>query len=272
MTTPGTIIGYRKNGMPIRLQAGGSEPTPPAVPPVTINMPPAPPTGEQYFTAAQLEAARQQEKDKVYGRLEAAEQLAQAMRAEVETLKSKEAQREAEVAARQAEAEAAARAAAEEKLSVAELIAAREKELLAKQEAFEQEMRLKQAVIEKEQQFIQMQAYISSRVNEEMAQGNLAPEFLDYITGNTTDEVEASITKAKEKTASIAEARAKALGHTRPGVSPTGAGLTGPMDQLLGQPQEPTDAQIAAMSMAEYAQYRAARGIDKAGKDRGMFG
>ncbi len=270
MNRPGTIIGYRKNGSPIYLIAGGSEPLPPTVtPPVVV--PPAPSDG-QFFTAAQLEAARQQEKDKVYGRLTAAEELANSMKAEIASLQAKEAEREAEVARKQAEADAAARAAEQEKMTAAELIAAREKEMLERQAAFEARMQSEQAILSKEQQFLQLQSYIQTRIAAEVSQDNIAPEFLDYITGNTEAEVEASITKAKEKTASIAEAKAGAGQSRLPGVSPTGFGPTGPLEQFTGQSQEPTPEQINAMSMPEYAQYRVARGIDKAGKDRGMFG
>lgn len=278
MTNPGTIIGYRKNGTPIRLIAGGSEPTPPGLQPVAPPVaqpviPVAPP--EQYFTVAQLEAARQQEKDKVYGRMTAAEELARAMQAEVETLKAKQAEYDAEKKRVQDELDAAKKKADEEKMTASELIAAREKEFAERQAQFERQMMTRQAELEKEQQYLSLRDYISRRVNEEVAQDNIAPEFLDYITGNTEAEVEASITKAKDKTASIAGAKANILGTqapSLPGVSPTGFGPTGPLEQFTGQQQELTPEQIGALSMAEYAQYRAARGIDKAGKDRGMFG
>lgn len=273
MNRPGEIIGYRKDGRPIWLIAGGSEPLPPQPTPTPVPTPPAPADPQQFFTAAQLEAARQQEKDKVYGRLTAAEKLAETMKAEIDSLKAKEAEREAEVARKQAEAEAAARKAEEDKMSAAELIAAREKEMLERQAAFEARMQAEQAVLAKEQQFLQLQSYTQTRVAEEVSQDNIAPEFLDYITGNTVEEIEASITKAKEKTASIAEAKVNAgLTPRLPGVSPTGFGPTGPLEQFTGQQQELTPEQINAMSMAEFAQYRVARGIDKAGKDRGMFG
>lgn len=275
MDRPGTIIGYRKDGRPIRLIAGGSEPLPPPQPQQVLpQQVPTPADPQQYFTAAQLEAARQQEKDKVYGRITAAEEQAKVFKDELETLKAKEAQREAEAARQQAEAEEATKKAAEEKMSAAELIASRERELLARQAKFEEEMRVKQAVLEKEQQFLQLQSYTQTRVAEEVAQDNIAPEFLDYITGNSKEEIDASITKAVEKTASIAEAKAKAgLTPQLPGVSPTGFGLTGPLEQFLGQQQqELTPEQISALSMPEYAEYRKLRGIDKAGKDRGMFG
>jgi hypothetical protein len=271
---PGTIIGYRKDGRPIFLQAGGSEPTP-TNSPVTINVPPPAPPTDQYFTAAQLEAARQQEKDKLYPRLTAAEELAKSMKTEIDALKAKEDQRQAELDKQKADADAAAKAAAkaaaEDKMTAAQLIAAREKDLLDRQAMFEQTMLLKQAELEKEQKFLALRDLISRRVNEETAQDNIAPEFLDYITGNTEAEVEASITKAKEKTASIAAARA-GLTPRLPGVSPTGFGPTGPLDQFTGQTQELTPEQINAMSMEEYKAYRTARGIDKAGKGQGMFG
>lgn len=241
---------------------------PSQIPPTQAVTPPT----VQYFTAEDVENARKQEKDKIYGRLTAAEELAKTMKEEVESLKAKEATREAEIARKQAEADAAARKAEEDKMSAAELIAAREKEMLDRQAAFEARMQAEQAVLAKEQQFLQLQAFIQTRLAEEAAQDNIAPEFLDYITGNTVEEIEASITKAKEKTASIAESKASAGQPRLPGVSPTGFGPTGPLEQFTGPQQELTPEQINAMSMPEYAEYRRVRGIDKAGKDRGMFG
>lgn len=240
-------------------------------PPVTVNVTPPATPNVQYFTAEQLEAARQQEKDKVYGRLNSAEQQRDAFKTEVETLRAKQAEIDAEAARRQAEADEAARRSAEEKMSAAELIAAKERDMLARQQDFEQRMMLKQAELEKEQQFLSLRDFTSRRVNEEIAQDNIAPEFLDYITGNSEEEIEASITKAKEKTASIA-AQVNPQGLRLPGVSPTGFGPTGPLEQFMGQQQEPTPEQINAMSMDEYAAYRRARGMDKAGQGRGLFG
>lgn len=270
---PGEIIGYRKNGMPIRLQAGGSEPLPPQqqapIPqPAPQSVPPVQP---QYFTADQLEAARQQEKDKVYGRLTKAEQQAETFKTELDALKARQEAYDAKVAKEQADADEARRKAEEDKMSAAELIAAKEQELIARQQAFEANMLAKQALLEKEQQFLTLRDFTSRRINEEMAQDNIAPEFLDYINGNTEEEIEASITKAKEKTASIVSQVNG--GQTRlPGVSPTGFSPTGPLEQFTGQQQEPTLAQLQAMSMDEYAAYRRTAGIDRAGKDRGMFG
>jgi hypothetical protein len=55
--------------------------------------------------------------------------------------------------------------------------------------------------------------YRARRVGEEVAARAIAPQFVDYIAGSTTDEVEASIQLAKSKTAEIAaemqEARQK---------------------------------------------------------------
>jgi len=241
-------------------------------PPVTVNVTP-PPEG-QYFTAQQLEAARQQEKDKVYGRIEAAERLANEMKAEVEALKADKAARDAEAQRLQQEAAAAQQRAEDEKLTAAQLIEKNNKELLERQQAFEAKLAADQALLQKEQQFLQLRAYIQQRIAEEVAQDNIAPEFLDYISGNTQDEVEASITKAKEKTASIIEAKVNAgvSAPRLPGVSPTGFAPTGPLEQFQGQQRELTVQEIDALSMPEYAEYRKQRGIDRAGKDRGMFG
>lgn len=266
----GTIIGYRKNGAPIRVQAGGSEPLPLNInPPVIVNVPPPSAPNTQYFTADQLEAARQQEKDKLYGRLIQAEQQVETFKDEVSALKVRQAEYDAEVARKKAEADAAVKKAAEDKMTADQFFATKEQEFLARQKAFEDQMLAKQALIEKEQQFLTLRDFVSRRVSEETE--TIAPEFLDYITGNTEEEIETSITKAKEKTASIVSQ--VNAGTTRaPVFSTTGFGPTGPLEQFTGQQQELTDAQIQAMGMVQYAEYRKTAGIDRAGQNRGMFG
>lgn len=256
-------------------------PTPPAEPvapqtpqPIVINnQPPA----EQYFTATQLEAARQQEKDKVYARITKAEEETKAFKAQIDELSAEKATRDAETERLRKEAEDAAKAAAQEKMTAAELITQKEQELTARQEAFENRIAAEQALLKKEQEFLALKSFTQTRIAQEIANDTIAPEFLDYITGETEEEIEASITKAVEKTASIAEGISNITNRQTPGiprmpgVSPTGRGPTGPLDQFNGQQQQPTQQQIEAMNMAEYAAYRAATGIDKAGKDRGMF-
>jgi hypothetical protein len=230
---------------------------------------------ERFFTESQLEAARQQEKDKLYPQLNSLKEQNQTFQQQLEALNSDKAARDAETNRLADEAAAATKAAAEEKLSVQELLAAREAEFAAKQQAFEEEMRAGQAVLRKETEFTNLANYISQRVADETANYRIMPELVDMIGGNTKEEIDASITKMQEKTASIIAG--KTGGTTpppanpqTPGVSPTGFAPAGPLDTLSGQRQY-TEQEINNMTMAEYAEFRKKSGIASAGNNRGIF-
>lgn len=278
---PGQIIGYGKRG-PIRLQAGGSTPQEPLTPPVapgdssplniTVNNPPP---NQQYFTAEQLEAARQQEKDKLYDRIKKAEEQNTAFQAELKRLSDAENAREEEARKQREAADAEARKAEEAKLSAEQLIAQKTAEWEADKEKFRQDMEAKQAYMEKERQLYALQSYAQRRVAEALASNLLAEDFVDYITGNTEEEIEASLNKAIEKTANIVASMTGQMpvnpGQGRPaGVSPTGFGPSGPLDNLTGQ-RTYTKEQIDAMSMDEFREFRKQTGLDKAGQNKGLL-
>lgn len=277
---PNSIIGYRKDGRPIRLIAGGSMPpeplTPTSVPgntpptPVVVNN--LPPVG-QYFTAEQLEAARQQEKDKVYDRLKKADDQLTAFKQQVDELAADKKARDDEAARVKAEADAVAKKAADDKLTAEQLVEQTRQEMQAEMQALRQQQETDRALMEKERQFLSLQSYTQRRISEEVSADNIHPTFVDYITGNTPEEVEASITIAKEKTDSILEGivNRQPVITRQPGVSPTGFGPSGPLDRLTGTPREYSPEEIDAMDMETYSAYRKAKGIDKAGNDRGMF-
>jgi len=279
---PGQIIGYGKRG-PIRLQAGGSSPTePPVNPPVppadasplniTVNNPPP---GQQYFTAEQLEAARKQEKDKVYDRLKKAEDQAAEFQQELKRLSEAENAREAAAKQQREEADEVARKAAEAKLSAEELITKRAAEWDAEKEQFKKDMEAERAFMNKERQLFELQAYTQQVVAQAIANQQLAEDFVDYIGGNTKEEIDASLTKAIQKTANIVASMTGQTpvnpGQGRPtGVAPTGFGPSGPLDNLTGQ-RTYTAEQINAMSMEEFAAYRKQSGLDKAGQNKGLL-
>lgn len=230
----------------------------------------APPPGQQYFTADQLEAARQQEKDKLYARLQAADERVTAFQTDLEAIK---AERQAEKDALKAQQDAAAAAqqkADEEKLSVTELIAKRDAEWQAEKTALKEQMETERVIAQKDRELFQLQAFIQRRVAEEVAQDTIAPEFVDLINGNNEAEVEASITRMKEKTASIVAGMSGQRPPQTPGVSPAGFAPSGPLDNITGTKQY-TAEDIKNMNAAEYAQFRAKVGIDKAGNNTGLF-
>jgi len=234
-------------------------------PPVIMNNP-AP--SQQYFTADQLEAARQQEKDKLYGRLEEQSKALDQFKSQIAELQADKEARDKAVADAARVAEEARKREEEAKLSVEERIRAREAELTSKQAQFTTEMENKFALMQKEQQFLRLQAYIQRRINEEA--DNIVPELVEFISGETEEEIEASINKVKEKTANIVRGAATLTAPTMPtGVSPTG-GPAGPLDNLSG-PRQYSKEDISNMTMQQYAAWREQQGISGAGSNRGLF-
>lgn len=272
---PGQIIGYRKDGRPIRLIAGGSEPTispGTPVPPVTINVPPQNQPPAQYFTADQVEEIRRQEKDKLYDRIKKSEDQLAAFKTTVDQLTADKQARDDELEAQRKAAEEAQKREEESKLTAQQLIDAREAELKKQQDQFQKDMELKMATMAKEQEFLKLQSYIRTRVAEEIAANTIIPDLVEYIGGETEDQVEASITKAKEKTANIVKGATTLTGGSPqlPGVSPTGS-PAGPLDNL-NPPRGLSAEEISKMGMADYAKFRSQSGIDRAGNGQGLFG
>lgn len=227
------------------------------------------PSTQQYFTAEQLEAARQQEKDKLYGRLTQQDETINSFKTQLASLQAAEDERKKAVKDAAKAAEDAAKRETEAKLSAEELIRVKEAELNAKQEQFSKDMELKLATMQKEQDFLRLQGYIHRRVAEETAANTIIPELVEFIGGNTEEEVEASITKVKEKTANIVQGAMTLSAPQMPtGVSPTG-GPSG-LDRL-NVPREPDANEIASMNMEQYRAYREQKGISGAGNNKGLF-
>ncbi len=235
-------------------------------------------SGEQMFTAAQLEAARKQEKDKLYAQIEA---LQTEQKKASEALAAIQKAKDEELAAVQAaEAQKAedARKKAEEEMSAKQLLEQKLAETTQTwQQKFEQmeaERAQEKALLDKEREY---QALVTYRNDAIAAAGDdIAPQFYDFIQGDTKEQIDAGIARAKAATESIAQQFAAAqqtqLSQMR-GVSTAGYAPVGPMENNPGQ-QNVTDAHIAAMSMSEYAQFRNKTGVGAAESrsNRGLFG
>ncbi|WPH58281.1 scaffolding protein [Streptomyces phage LuckySocke] len=235
-------------------------------------------SGEQMFTAAQLEAARKQEKDKLYAQIQglqeeqrkASEALAAIQKAkddELAAVQAAEAQK-AEEARKKAEEEMSAKALLEQKL------AETTQTWQQKFEQMEAERAQEKALLEKEREY---QALVSYRNDAIAAAGDdIAPQFFDFIQGDTKEQIDAGIARAKAATESIAQqfqaAQQTQLSQMR-GVSTAGYAPVGPMENNPGQ-QTVSPEQLAGMSMAEYAQFRNKTGVGAAESrsNRGLFG
>ncbi|WP_371590909.1 hypothetical protein [Streptomyces sp. NBC_00470] len=204
--------------------------------------------GEKTFSEKDLQRVRQEEKDKLYGRLNTMQEELETIRKERET--AAEAQRR-----QQEETEAAANAKAEEEMSARDLLAKRQQEWEGRFEEMEKQRQADAALFEQERAFQQLQEYRRERLGAEA--DNIAPELLDFVQGDSAEEVDASIEMLKAKSqqivSSLQEAQQEARSQMR-GVSPNGGGV-GPDPDQPGY-QRVTAADIRNMSPSQWAKER----------------
>lgn len=237
--------------------------------------PPAPSGTDRFFSQEQvnemIENARKQEKDKLYPTISKADERAAAMDAELKELRAFQRKQEKVEADRIAAVEKARKEAEEAEMSAKDIIAKRDADFNAKLEQIQRENEQRIALMEQEVKFNQLQAYIQRRLSEEA--NSIVPELMDFVQGNTPEEVEASIEVLKVKSAAIADAARNAgvrQRTTMPGVAPSSGPNVGvtPLDM-------PGDRQISAedirgMSMQEFAQLRKKINMPS-GSGRGLF-
>lgn len=236
---------------------------PPQVPGVTINVnDPAKNEDDpanQFISRSQMdeilnaerERVRQEEKDKLYPTIEELKEGNKTLMAE----------REQRLAAEQAEQQRLAeeaRVAQEAEMDVTTRFESYRSDMDQRFEQLQQDREHDRVMLEKERELGQLVEYRARRTAEEA--GEIAPQFLDYITGNTTDQIEASLAQAKMKTQQIVEEFTAAQLNGRRQSAPPIAGQP-PVDPttLTGEPQTQTLSvqEIRDMSMSEYQQYRA---------------
>lgn len=259
---PKAVLGRRKDGRPIHPIAGGSVdagtetvvvvPDPGANAPV----PPSEQAPEGRFTAADIEKARKEEKDKVYADRKKWEDQAKTFEQELTLLRQEREEKAAAEAVKEADKEAARKAKFEDEASAKELLKAKEKEWEERFAASERERQEERVLLDKEKQYLALRDYTQRRVAE--VQDTIAPELLDLISGDTPETVEASIATLQAKSAAILKAVQDAQNAARAqvrGVSSAGYGTTGPLENEPGTKQFTLD-DLKNMSMAEYSKYR----------------
>lgn len=219
----------------------------------------------KFYTEDDLAKVRSQEKEKLYPQIDK-------LKEELDNLKK---EREAELAARAAEAEAKAKQqqeALENDMDVRTLLKTKEQEWQEQLERERQERERAFALLERERTFADLQNYRQQRVEQE--RDNIIPELVDLISGNTREEVDASVESLKERSNKILESAQFAMQNARKEM--TGTRVTTP-------PLEPMDINtdsrsltaedIQSMSMNDYAKYRERiLGATARGKARGLFG
>lgn len=223
------------------------------------------PNTGKLFTADEVEAIRKQEKDKLYKEIQKQDERVKTLQEQIEEF-NREREEQARVAeeARQRE-EAERRAREQEEMSAKELLLKTEDEFTqrlntAQQEweekfaQLEAEKEAQAALLEQERRFQELESYKARRIQEE--QDSLMPELLEFISGNSEEEIEASISAVAARTSAIISNIQQAIPQNRVrGVPPTGYPPTGPVENMSEQITY-TAADIAAMSNDEYAKVR----------------
>lgn len=223
------------------------------------------PNTGKLFTAEEVEAIRKQEKDKLYKELNKQDERVKTLQEQID-LFNKEREEQARIAQELREREEAERKARErEELSAKELLMKTEDEFTQRLNSAQQEWESKFAQLEaekeaqaallaQERRYQELESYKTRRIQEE--QDSLMPELLEFISGNSEEEIESSISAVAARTSAIISNIQQAIPQNRVrGVPPTGYPPTGPVENMTEQ-QTFTAADIANMSNEEYAKVR----------------
>lgn len=236
--------------------------------------PDAPKGTDKFYSQAEFDAERErvraEEKAKLYPTISKADERAQAMENELKELRKFQKAQEKIEADRVRAIEDAQKAKEEAEMSAKDLLDRRNKEFDARLAEIQAQNEQRIALMEQEVKFNQLQAYIQRRISEES--NNIVPELVDFVQGNTPEEIEQSIELLKAKSLAIAEAARGAGIRQRaamPGVAPSsGSNGVTPLDQQNDRQISAED--IRGMSMQEFAALRKKINMPSA-SGRGLF-
>jgi DNA repair exonuclease SbcCD ATPase subunit len=205
-------------------------------------------TTGRLFTEEELEAARRQEKDKLYGRIEQMDQQ----------LKTLAQEREEALKAQQAEMERLAeeqKKKEEAELSTRALLERKEQEWNDRFKTLEQQREQDRAVYEMERRVVELDQYRQARLEQEAE--FIIPQLRDLVRGNNEQEIDMSIEEMKARTDDIMGNISAVVSQPTPmyrGAAPTSPPV-GPMEQLSTQ-QTLTPEDIRSMDIETYKRYR----------------
>jgi hypothetical protein len=219
---------------------------------------------QRLFTEDDIQKVRQQEKDKLYKRLEDADTRVKTMEEQLALLAQ-----EREQAIKQAEERAKAEAEAlrqreVEELSAKDLLLKREDEFNQRINQVEEEWRTKfneletqrqaqEALLEKERYLQSLESYRQRRLQDE--QETIIPELRDLVSGNNEEEIENSIAVLRDRSSAIIESIQQASQQTRLRGAPVTAPPTGPLENQQ-EYQTMTAEDIRNMPMDQYVKMR----------------
>ena len=226
----------------------------------------APVSGQ--FSADDISRARTQEKEKLYPQLEKLKDEVTLLRQREQEREAKEAERKAARAARDAELAKKKKDEEEAELELRELFNRKEQEFQAQieQERLAREQAF--ALLDQERKFQALQQYRQGRIEQE--RDNIIPELVDLVQGNDENEIEASISDLKNRSAKLLESVAAASQNARKDMVGTRitSPASGPLDNDSAQASFSPES-IANMSQAEYAKHRA-KLLGSASNNRGQ--
>lgn len=236
----------------------------------TQEEPPTPPaqvsgqSDPKFYTEEDLAKAREQEKSKVYKRLETLQETVARLESEAKDRQRIEQEAQEAEKKRLQEIE-------ESEMSAKDLIAKKEAEWAAQQAELRQEIEAERALRERESQFAQLMDVRQQIITE--YQDRVAPELLDLIRGETPEEIHQSAEDMAARTERILAQTQEAMQNARQQM-PT-ARVTAPASgENAGSERVFSPDEIRGMSMADYAKHRArllGQGADGP-KSRGLFG
>jgi hypothetical protein len=246
------------------------------------------------FTEDDVARIRQEEKDKVYGRLEETKSELTTLREQIGSLTAAEQRRAAELEAEQQRLAEEARRQEEEGLDARTLIQRKEQEwqemlrnteqgLTARLEEEKRQREAAEAAAAKEREFGALRDYTLQQVAAH--ENDIAPQLRPWIQGNTKEEIDAAIARAVDTTNAITAEMQGVLAQQQnqeqqfapggvvqpPALPGTRATAPAGMDPATFS-QTLTKEQIDAMPMDQYAKLRSQLGIGGQGNNRGLFG
>lgn len=203
---------------------------------------------QQTFTAEDIAKARQEEKDKLYGRIEEMGTQLSQLAADREAREQAERERLDALAEQE-------RKVAEEALDTRQLLEQRQAEWDQRFRSLEGERDRERALREQEARYNAVQEYRRGRI--EQTTNSIMPELRDLVHGNSEEEIEASIAEMQNRTEAIMASVQGVVSQQRQ--QSRGVGVTappiGPMEQQTSY-ETLTPEQIRAMDMPTYAKYR----------------
>lgn len=261
MTSPAPPV-QRITDTPSGILTGAD--TPDIVEPAPQVKAPVPDSLTKDEVSALLARVRQEEKDKLYSRVEK-------LQGDLRTLTD---ERQSRLKEQQDAADALAKKAkdkVEEEMDLRKLLATKEQEWESRLENERQERLRSEALRDQEIRYSQLSEYRAQKIQEHG--DDIMPELVDMVTGDSEEEIDQSIAQMIQKSARIVEQTRNVFGEARrqaPGVSTAGSPPSGAME-INPENKQFSAQDIAGMSMKEFAKHRTKLFGQARANNRGMF-